>query len=63
MKSFRVNNGTVKIDGVTYGILPREDVRVMGKSGYIHSILIQGKGQFFPIAGAFDENAGKTSKK
>jgi hypothetical protein len=64
MKSFRVSNGMVKIDGVTYGILPKEDVRIMGKSGVIHSILIEGKGQFFPIAGVFDENPPvKVSKK
>jgi hypothetical protein len=26
MKSFRVNHGMVKIDGVTYGTFPKEDV-------------------------------------
>ena len=62
MKSFRVSNGMVKIDGVTYSTFPKEDVRIMGKSGRIHSIVIEGKGQFFPIAGEFNENIARTTK-
>jgi hypothetical protein len=55
MKTFKVSDGKVRIDGVLYGPSPVSDVNIMGKSGRIHSINIQGRGQFFPISGFFDD--------
>jgi len=55
MKSFKVSEGKVKIDGVLYGTSPSSDVNVKGKMGMIHSINIEGKGQFFPISGEFND--------
>ena len=55
MKSFRVIDGKVKIDGVLYGPSPSTDVNVMGKSGRIHSINIGNRGQFFPLSGEFND--------
>ena len=57
MKSFRVIDGLVTIDGILYGPSPSNDVRVRGKMGTIHSINIQGRGQFFPISGIFDDGS------
>jgi len=55
MKSFKVFDGKVKIDGVLYGTSPSTDVNVKGKMGTIHSVMIQGRGQFFPISGEFND--------
>jgi hypothetical protein len=57
MKSFKINDGKVKVDGVLYGPTPINDVNVMGKTGRIHSINISGRGQFFPIGGMFDDGS------
>ncbi len=59
MKSFKVKDSKVIVDGVVYGQSPKDDVKIMGKSGTIHSINIQGKGQFFPIGGFFDDGSIK----
>jgi len=58
MKSFKVFDGKVKIDGVLYGQSPNPDINIMGKTGRIHSINISGKGQFFPIGGSFNDGTG-----
>jgi hypothetical protein len=55
MKSFKVIDGKVKVDGILYGQSPLSDVNVMGKMGKIHSIMIEGRGQFFPISGEFND--------
>jgi hypothetical protein len=52
MKSFKIREGIVHIDGVLYGQNPNE-LKVKGKVGNIHSINIPNKGQFFPIGGEF----------
>ena len=54
MKSFKVRDGKVVVDGVIYGPTPTES-SIMGKSGRIQSIHIQGKGQFFPYSGTFND--------
>ena len=54
MKSFKVRDGKVVVDGVIYGPTPT-DSSIMGKSGRIQSIHIQGKGQFFPYNGTFND--------
>ncbi len=58
MKSFKVREGKMKVDGVYYSENPSENV-IMGKMGKIHSISISGK-QFFPYAGQFDDGTIKT---
>ncbi len=55
MKSFKVLDGKVLVDGVLYGESPISDVKIMGKSGTIQSINIGGKGQYFPISGVFND--------
>lgn len=55
MKSFKVNDGRVKIDGILYGSSPISDANVKGKMGRIHSVMIEGRGQFFPISGVFND--------
>lgn len=55
MKSFKVSDGRVLIDGVLYGTSPVSDVKVQGKMGTIHSIMIEGRGQFFPLSGQFND--------
>ena len=57
MKSFKVREGKMKVDGVFYSENPSENV-IMGKMGKIHSISIGGK-QFFPYAGQFDDGTIK----
>lgn len=57
MKSFKVIDGRVKVDGVIYGQSPKDDVNIVGKSGRIHSIMIEGRGQFFPIGGEFNDGS------
>lgn len=58
MKSFKVKDGMVKVDGVIYGQSPKDDVKILGEVGTIHSINIGGK-QFFPIGGSFDNGKPK----
>ena len=53
MKSFKFRDGKVQVDGVIYGPTPT-DVEIMGSMGKIQSIMIPGKGQFFPIRGTFE---------
>lgn len=55
MKSFKVSDGKVKVDGVLYGPNPNPDINIMGKTGRIHSINIPNKGQFFPLSGLFND--------
>ena len=52
MKSFKVRENHILIDGVLYGPTPSE-VKIKGKAGTIHSIGIQNRGQYFPIRGEF----------
>ena len=52
MKSFKVREGLVEIDGILYGQTPT-DVKIKGKVGMIQSIGVPNKGQFFPYSGTF----------
>ena len=54
MRSFKVRDGKVLVDGVVYGLTPT-DSDIKGKVGRIQSIHIQGKGSFFPYYGTFDD--------
>ena len=54
MKSFKVRDGKVVVDGVVYGPTPT-DSDIKGKSGRILSINIPGKGQYFPYNGTFND--------
>jgi hypothetical protein len=54
MKSFKVREGLVEIDGILYGQTPT-DVKIKGKVGTIQSIGIGNRGQFFPISGQFND--------
>ena len=53
MKSFKVRDGKMLVDGVYYSEKPSENV-IKGKAGRIHSINVGGK-QFFPYGGTFDD--------
>ena len=55
MKSFKVSDGFVTVDGVMYSQTPTNDVKIKGVIGTIHSINIEGRGQFFPISGVFND--------
>jgi hypothetical protein len=52
MKSFKIREGLVQIDGILYGPTPSE-VKIKGKVGTIQSISIENRGQFFPYSGTF----------
>ena len=53
MKTFKLKNNKVTIDGVTYCSTPAETpVKIKGTSGQIHSISIAGK-VMYPISGIF----------
>jgi hypothetical protein len=56
MKSFKVREGKMLVDGVYYSENPSES-HIKGKVGRIHSISISGK-QFFPYGGEFIDNTG-----
>ena len=56
MKSFKVRDGKVVVDGVVYGLTPT-DSDIRGKSGRIQSINIPGKGMFFPYHGTFNDGS------
>jgi len=55
MKSFKIRENLILIDGVLYGPNPT-DVKIKGKVGTIQSIGIPNRGQFFPYSGTFIEN-------
>jgi|Laugresu1bdmlbsd_1035121.scaffolds.fasta_scaffold10955_5 hypothetical protein len=59
MKSFKVREGKMLVDGVYYSDSPSSN-EIMGKAGRIHSISISGK-QFFPYAGQFDDGSIKVT--
>lgn len=54
MKSFKIREGKVFIDGIHYQSTPCDTV-VRGKVGRIQSITIGNRGQFFPIFGEFND--------
>jgi len=54
MKSFKIREGSVVIDGITYQSTPLES-DVKGKIGKIQSIGIGNRGQYFPVYGVFDD--------
>jgi len=54
MRSFKVRDGKVLVDGVVYGLTPT-DSNIKGKVGRIQSIHIGGKGSFFPYYGTFND--------
>lgn len=56
MKSFKIRENVVIIDGVHYGPTPSE-YKVQGKSGRIQSISIPNRGQYFPISGEFNDGS------
>ena len=55
MKSFKIREGSVIIDGITYQSTPCDTV-VNGKYGKIQSINIGNRGQFFPVFGEFSDS-------
>ena len=55
MKSFKVREGNVLIDGILYS-QSQQSNPIMGKWGKIASIGIGGK-QFFPQSGTFDDGS------
>lgn len=54
MKSFKIREGSVVIDGIHYQSAPCDTV-VKGKVGRIQSIMIGNRGQFFPVFGEFND--------
>jgi hypothetical protein len=54
MKSFKIREGSVIVDGIHYQSTPCDTV-VKGKYGRIQSINIGNRGQFFPIYGEFND--------
>ena len=55
MKSFKIREGNVLIDGILYSESQQSNP-IMGKWGKIASIGIGGK-QFFPQSGTFDDGS------
>jgi hypothetical protein len=55
MKSFKIREGNVLIDGILYSESQQSNP-IMGKCGKIASIGIGGK-QFFPQSGTFDDGS------
>ena len=51
MKSFKIREGNVLVDGVMYSD-STSDTKIMGKAGRIQSIGIDGR-QFFPQSGTY----------
>ena len=51
MKSFKIREGNVLVDGVMYSD-SISDTKIMGKAGRIQSISIGGR-QFFPQSGTY----------
>ena len=60
MKSFKVREGSVVIDGIHYQSTPCDTV-VKGKVGKIQSINIGNRGQFFPVFGEFNDGSAPLS--
>jgi hypothetical protein len=57
MKSFKIREGKILLDGVMYADTPLE-TNIKGKAGRIHSISIGGR-QYFPHSGEFiDDTIG-----
>lgn len=56
MKSFKVREGNVVIDGIHYQSTPCDTV-VKGKYGRIQSINISNRGQYFPVFGEFNDGS------
>jgi hypothetical protein len=54
MKSFKIREGSVIVDGIHYQSVPCDTV-VRGKFGRIQSINIGNRGQFFPVFGEFND--------
>jgi len=54
MKSFKIRENQVELDGILYGQSPTE-LKIKGKAGNIQSIMIANRGQFFPISGEFND--------
>ena len=52
MKSFKIREGKMLVDGVFYSEKPSDNV-IKGQWGRIHSINVMGK-QMFPYGGQFD---------
>ena len=55
MKSYKVRDGKVLVDGIMYGQTPT-DVVISGKVGRVHSINI-GTSKYFPISGLFNDGS------
>ena len=55
MKSYKVRDGKVLVDGIMYGQTPTYVV-IAGKAGRIHSINI-GTSKYFPISGVFNDGS------
>jgi hypothetical protein len=55
MKSYKVRDGRVLVDGIVYGQTPTEVV-IAGKVGRVHSINI-GTAKYFPISGQFNDGS------
>lgn len=51
MKSFKIREGKMLVDGVMYSDSPSES-NIKGKAGRIHSISISGR-QYFPFEGEY----------
>ena len=51
MKSFKIREGKMLVDGVMYSDSPSES-NIKGKAGRIHSISIGGR-QYFPYEGTY----------
>ena len=54
MKSFKIRENKVELDGILYGQSPTE-LKIKGKAGNIQSIMIANRGQFCPISGEFND--------
>ena len=60
MKSFKVREGRILIDGVYYSET-QTDEKIMGKAGRIQSISIGGR-QFFPYRGEYIDDTIKVTE-
>jgi hypothetical protein len=60
MKSFKVREGRMLVDGVYYSENTSE-AKIMGKAGRIHSISIGGR-QFFPYGGEYIDDTIKVTE-
>jgi hypothetical protein len=56
MKSFKIREGLVEIDGILYGPTPT-DVKIKGKVGTIQSISVGNRGQYFPYSGTYIDSS------